>query len=162
MTPEVLRQVMEELIPFNRFLGVKLTAMRKGFARLEIPFRDELIGDPMRPALHGGVLSALGDAAGGAAVWASMDDDNARISTIDLRIDYLRPARLTTLVAEAVVVRVGNRVGVADVRLFNDDTEADTVATVKAVYNITIKKDYRIGGRIDGGGGGGGDEKKPL
>ena len=156
MTPEVLRQVMEELIPFNRFLGVKLTAMRKGFARLEIPFRDELVGDPMRPALHGGVLSALGDAAGGAAVWASMDDDNARISTIDLRIDYLRPARLTTLVAEAVVVRVGNRVGVADVRLFNDDTEADTVATVKAVYNITIKKDYRI----DGGGGGG--EKKPL
>ena len=146
MTPEVLRQVMEELIPFNRFLGVKLTGMRKGFARLEIPFRDELVGDPMRPALHGGVLSALGDAAGGAAVWASMDDDNARISTIDLRIDYLRPARLTTLVAEAVVVRVGNRVGVADVRLFNHDTEADTVATVKAVYNITIKKDYRLGG----------------
>ena len=159
MTPEVLRQVMEELIPFNRFLGVKLTAMHKGFARLEIPFRDELVGDPMRPALHGGVLSALGDAAGGAAVWASMDDDNARISTIDLRIDYLRPARLTTLVAEAVVVRVGNRVGVADVRLFNEDTEADTVATVKAVYNITIKKDYRIGG---GDGGGGGGEKKPL
>jgi uncharacterized protein (TIGR00369 family) len=155
MTPEVLRQVMEELIPFNRFLGVKLTAMRKGFARLEIPFRDDLVGDPMRPALHGGVLSALGDAAGGAAVWASMDDDNARISTIDLRIDYLRPARLATLVAEAVVVRVGNRVGVADVRLFNDDTEADTVATVKAVYNITIKKDYRIGG-------GGGGEKKPV
>jgi uncharacterized protein (TIGR00369 family) len=156
MTPEVLRQVMEELIPFNRFLGVKLTAMRKGFARLEIPFRDELVGDPMRPALHGGVLSALGDAAGGAAVWASMDDDNARISTIDLRIDYLRPARLTTLVAEAVVVRVGNRVGVADVRLFNEDTEADTVATVKAVYNITIKKDYRLGGA------GGADEKKPV
>jgi uncharacterized protein (TIGR00369 family) len=148
MTPEVLRQVMEELIPFNRFLGVKLTAMRKGFARLEIPFRDELVGDPMRPALHGGVLSALGDAAGGAAVWAGIEDDNARISTIDLRIDYLRPARLTTLVAEATVVRVGNRVGVADVRIFNADEDdvADTVATVKAVYNITIKKDYRLGG----------------
>ncbi|MDB5217047.1 MAG: thioesterase [Myxococcaceae bacterium] len=148
MTPEVLRQVMEELIPFNRFLGVKLTAMRKGFARLEIPFRDELVGDPMRPALHGGVLSALGDAAGGAAVWAGIDDDNARISTIDLRIDYLRPARLTTLCAEAMVVRVGNRVGVADVRIFNADEDdvADTVATVKAVYNITIKKDYRLGG----------------
>jgi uncharacterized protein (TIGR00369 family) len=148
MTPEVLRQVMEELIPFNRFLGVKLTAMRKGFARLEIPFRDELVGDPMRPALHGGVLSALGDAAGGAAVWAGIDDDNARISTIDLRIDYLRPARLATLCAEATVVRVGNRVGVADVRIFNADEDdvADTVATVKAVYNITIKKDYRLGG----------------
>ena len=114
--------------------------------RLEIPFRDELVGDPMRPALHGGVLSALGDTAGGAAVWAGLDDDNARISTIDLRIDYLRPARLVTLAAEATVVRVGNRVGVADVRIFNADGDDETIATVKGVYNITIKKDYRIGG----------------
>ena len=43
-------------------------------------------------------------------------------------------------------MRVGNRVGVADVRIFNADEPgaAETVATVKAVYNVTIKKDYRI------------------
>ena len=140
MTPEVLRQVMEELIPFNRYLGIKLTGVQKGYARLEVPFREELIGDPMRPALHGGVLSALGDAAGGAAVWAGIEDENARISTIDLRIDYLRPARLVTVVAEATVVRLGNRVGVADVRMFNADAEGDTIATGKGVYNIIIKK----------------------
>lgn len=145
MTPEVLRQIMEEVIPFNRYLGVKVAAAHKGFARLEVPFREELIGDPMRPALHGGVLSALGDAAGGAAVWAGLDDDNARISTIDLRIDYLRPARLVTVAAEATVVRLGNRVGVADVRMFNVDAEGDTIATAKCVYNITIKKDYELG-----------------
>lgn len=140
MSPEVLRQVMEELIPFNRYLGVKLTSAKKGFARLEVPFRDELVGDPMRPALHGGVLSALADAAGGGAVWTGLEDDRARVSTIDLRIDYLRPARLVTLVAEATVVRLGNRVGVADVRLFNADAEDVTIATGKGVYNITIKK----------------------
>jgi uncharacterized protein (TIGR00369 family) len=141
MTPEVLRQVMEELIPFNRYLGVKFAGAKQGFARLEIPFRDELIGDPFRPALHGGVLSALADAAGGAAVWTGLEDDRARVSTIDLRIDYLRPARLVTIVAEATVVRLGNRVGVADVRLFNSDAEEVTIATGKGVYNITIKKD---------------------
>ena len=141
MNPEVLRQVMEELIPFNRYLGVKLTDARKGFARLEVPFREELIGDPMRPALHGGVLSALADAAGGGAVWTGIEDDRARVSTIDLRIDYLRPARLVTLVAEATVVRLGNRVGVADVRMFNDDAPDVTIATGKGVYNITIKKE---------------------
>src|SRR4051794_27645145 len=64
MTPDVLRQIMEDFIPFNRYLGVKLAGQRKGFARLEIPYREELVGDPMRPALHGGVLSALADAAG--------------------------------------------------------------------------------------------------
>lgn len=144
MTPEVLRQVMEELIPFNRYLGVKVAIVRKGFVRLEVPFREELVGDPMRPALHGGVLSALGDAAGGAAVWAGIDDDKARISTIDLRIDYLRPARLVAVAAEATVVRLGNRVGVADVRMFNVDAADDTIATVKCVYNITLKKGYDL------------------
>lgn len=141
MHPDVLKQVMEELIPFNRYLGVKVSGVGKGFARLEVPFRDELVGDPMRPALHGGVLSALADAAGGGAVWTGIEDERARVSTIDLRIDYLRPARLVTVIAEATVVRLGNRVGVADVRLFHPDAEADTIATGKGVYNITIKKE---------------------
>lgn len=41
-------------------------------------------------------------------------------------------------------MRVGNRVGVADVRMFNVDAEAVTIATAKGVYNITIKKDYDL------------------
>lgn len=136
-----MRQVMEELIPFNRYLGVRCVEMRRGYAKLEVPFREELIGDPLRPALHGGVLSALADAAGGAAVWTGIEDDRARVSTIDLRIDYLRPARLVAVLAEATVVRLGNRVGVADVRLFHPDAETDTIATGKGVYNVTIKKE---------------------
>jgi uncharacterized protein (TIGR00369 family) len=141
MDPEILRQVMEEMIPFNRYLGVKVAALRDGFARLEVPFRDELVGDPLRPALHGGVLSALADTAGGAAVWTGLADERARVSTIDLRIDYLRPARLATVVAEASVVRLGNRVGVADVRLFHPDDHNHTIATGKGVYNIILKKE---------------------
>jgi uncharacterized protein (TIGR00369 family) len=141
MDPDILRQVMEQMIPFNRYLGVKVAALRDGFARLEVPFRDELVGDPLRPALHGGVLSALADTAGGAAVWTGLADERARVSTIDLRIDYLRPARLATVVAEASVVRLGNRVGVADVRLFHPDDDNHTIATGKGVYNIIIKKE---------------------
>jgi uncharacterized protein (TIGR00369 family) len=141
MHPDVLKQVMEEMIPFNRYLGVRVSHAEKGRCRLEIPFREELIGDPLRPALHGGVLSALADAAGGGAVWTGIEDDRARVSTIDLRIDYLRPARLETIIAEATVVRLGNRVGVADVRLFHPDKESESVATGKGVYNVTIKKE---------------------
>jgi uncharacterized protein (TIGR00369 family) len=136
-----LRHFMEEIIPFNRYLGVRVTDLKKtGFARLEVPFRDELVGDPWRPALHGGVLSALADAAGGAAVWINVQDERTRISTIDLRIDYLRPAKLETLVAEATVVRLGNRVGVADVRLFHPSAPEETIATGKGVYSVRILK----------------------
>jgi uncharacterized protein (TIGR00369 family) len=135
MQPDVLRHLIEEEIPFNRLLGLRLVEARASFARLEIPFRDELVGDFLRPALHGGVLSAVADTAGGAAVWVSIEQE-ARVSTIDLRMDYLRPGRLELLVAEATVVRIGNRVGVADVRLFHPSSDGETIATGKGVYNI--------------------------
>jgi len=140
MDPHALKQMMESFIPFNAFLGVRAVHIDKTLLRLEVPFRPELVGDPIRPALHGGVLSALADACGGGAVWLGVEDARARVSTIDLRIDYLRPAKLETLLAEARVVRLGNRVGVADVRLYNASSPEVTVATGKGVYNITVSK----------------------
>jgi uncharacterized protein (TIGR00369 family) len=140
MDADALKQMMESFIPFNTFLGVRVVEITPKLFRIEIPFRPELIGDPMRPALHGGVLSALADTCGGGAVWLGLDDVRSRVSTIDLRIDYLRPARLEAIVAEARVVRLGNRVGVADVRLYNAPSPEVTVATGKGVYNITVSK----------------------
>jgi uncharacterized protein (TIGR00369 family) len=132
--------MMEAFIPFNAFLGVKVTSVSPGSVVMEIPFRPELVGDPMRPALHGGVLSALADTCGGAAVWVALENPLARVSTIDLRVDYLRPARLETLVAEARVVRLGNRVGVADMKLYNAGAPELSVATGKGVYNVSMGK----------------------
>ncbi len=136
----VLVQLMEEMIPFNRFLGLKVMHVERGFVRIQIPFRDELVGDFMRPALHGGVISTVIDVAGGFAVWTHLENERGRVSTIDLRVDYLRPGRLTTILAEARVVRAGNRVGVVDVRVFHPDAEDVTIATGKGVYNITLAK----------------------
>ena len=140
MEPTILRQVCEELIPFNKFLGVKMTQAERGKIRLELPWREELVGDPVKAALHGGVISMLADTAGGMAVWSALEAAAARVSTIDLRIDYLRPGRLERLVADAEVVRVGGRVGVADIRLFHPSAEGDTVATGKGVYAIKVPK----------------------
>ncbi len=140
MKLSVLKQVAEEFIPFNKMLGVQATRIEKGHIRLEIPFRSELVGDPMKPALHGGVLSALADTAGGMAVWSAVENEDARISTIDLRLDYIRPAKLEQLAADATIIRVGGRVGVADVRLFHPSLEEETIATAKGVYAIKIPK----------------------
>jgi uncharacterized protein (TIGR00369 family) len=140
MDHDVLRQVMEELIPFNRVLGVRVVEIDHGHVRLEVPFRPELIGDPMRQALHGGVISALSDAAGGCAVWSAVEEPRSRVSTIDMRIDYLRPGRSETLVAAADVVRIGRRVGVVDMRCFHPSAPAESIATGKGVYNIVIPK----------------------
>jgi uncharacterized protein (TIGR00369 family) len=140
MDATALRQVMEELIPFNKVLGVRVAEIDRGHVRMEIAFREELIGDSLRRAVHGGVISALADTAGGCAVWSALDEPTARVSTIDLRIDYLRPGRPETLVAEANVLRAGRRVGVVDIRLFHPGAPGESIATGKGVYNVVIPK----------------------
>jgi uncharacterized protein (TIGR00369 family) len=140
MDAAALRQVMEEFIPFNRVLGVRVVSIEPGRAQLEVAFREELIGDPVRRAVHGGVISALADTAGGCAVWSALEEPRARVSTIDMRIDYLRPGRPETLLAEATVVRIGRRVGVCDMRVFHASAPGDAIATGKGVYNVVIPK----------------------
>jgi uncharacterized protein (TIGR00369 family) len=130
----MVRWFMGEHIPFHRWLGVEVVELGPGRATLAVPFRAELVGDPDRPALHGGVLSALADAAGGAAVWTRIGPHD-RVSTIDLRVDYLRPARLERFEARASVLRVGNRVGVADVTLIHPGDE-EPIAQAKGVYSV--------------------------
>lgn len=138
MDPDALKQLAEEWIPFNKMLGLKARSIERGDVVLEIPFREELIGDPMKRALHGGVISMLCDTAGGFSVWSSLDDERARVSTIDLRVDYLLPGRQEAILAHAKLVRAGKTVGVADVRVFHPDAEDKTIATGKAVYAIRI------------------------
>jgi uncharacterized protein (TIGR00369 family) len=140
MDADALRDIVANWIPFNKFLGVKATEIRSGFARLELAFRDDFIGDPMRRAIHGGVLSTLADTAGGVAVWSQLPDENSRVSTIDLRIDYLRPGKCELIAVEAQVVRQGNRVGVTDMRIFHPSAPDETVATGKGVYNVVHAK----------------------
>lgn len=122
-------------VPFNTFLGMRIDALADGFCRMSIPFRSELIGDPIRPALHGGVLSAVIDTCGGAAVWTQIERGDA-LSTVDLRVDYLRPGQPREVVVEGRVQRLGNRVGVADMIAYHPGAEAEPIASGKGVYNV--------------------------
>ena len=128
-----LQQFFEEQIPFNAWLGMRILQAGGGRCALKLPFRPELVGDPHRPALHGGVLSTLADTAGGLCVWASLDETGRGTSTVDLRIDYLRPAKLEDLVCEAEVLRMGNRVAV--VRMVVRQGE-HVPAEARGVYNV--------------------------
>ena len=78
-----VRELFLERIPFNRVLGIEILELTPGRALFGVPFRPELIGDPDRRALHGGVLSAVADTCGGCAVWSKIGVDD-RISTIDM------------------------------------------------------------------------------
>jgi uncharacterized protein (TIGR00369 family) len=143
---EFLRHWFEQGIPFNRFLGMRLHALERGRCVLWIPWRDELIGDASRPAVHGGVISTLIDTAGGAACFSALDRTEDRLSTVDLRVDFLRPGAAADLWCQGEVVRMGNRVGVARMTLWSGrmpapGEPAQPVATGQAVYNIVRRTD---------------------
>ncbi len=130
-----MQEVIEEGIPFDKFLGLKVEHIEHGFAKLRLPFREEFIGDPRRPALHGGVISMLIDTCGGSAVWASGNVED-RVATIDMRVDYLRPAGPEDLIAEARVRLLGSRVGNAQVIVYSASDPELIVAEGRAVYNV--------------------------
>ena len=144
-TIEMVKQIMDDLIPFNRYLGIRVKELRLGHAVLELPFRDEFVGDPVRRVLHGGVLSTLIDTCGGAAVWTQVELED-RVSTVDLRVDYLRPAPGADLICEGTVQRLGNRVGVVEMRLYTPVNPGRLLATGKGVYNIRRGKVEREAG----------------
>ena len=134
-----LKDFMEHRIPFNVFLGMQVRHLADGLAEMMIPSRPELTGDPLRPALHGGVVSALADTVGGLAVFTQLNKDRL-VSTLDLRVDYLRPGAVDhDIFARATVVRAGNRVAATHTVIFQDNFDKP-IATANAVYNVATSR----------------------
>jgi len=144
---EALRALFEQTIAFNQVLGLRIVAIRPGSVDGSLAMKPELIGHPTHQRLHGGVISASLDAMAGLAIIAAigarhMDEPPAqrmhrfaRLGTIDLRIDYLRPAVGPRFTARAEVLRLGSRV--ASVRMEFLDSESRLLSVGAAAYIVS-------------------------
>jgi uncharacterized protein (TIGR00369 family) len=129
---ERLRQLYEQRLPFNRLLGVAVTSLSEDGATMTFDMRADLIGNVFRKTLHGGVISAVLDAVGGLTASASLAPRAAdmpekevlamfaRVGTIDLRVDYLRPGRGRGFAASGRIMRAGRKVAVVRMEMHND------------------------------------------
>ena len=77
--------------PHCQALGMTVVSVAPREATVRLPYRPELIGDPVRGVVFGGVITTLLDHASGLAVFCSLTEFKP-IATLDLRIDYLRAA----------------------------------------------------------------------
>lgn len=141
-----LIELFEQRITFNQTLGLKIEAVKPGDVRARFAMRPELVGHYAYGRLHGGVISAVLDAMGGLALMVGIAErhphDNAeqvmhrfaKMGTIDLRVDYLRPGLGKHFVATAEVTRLGGRIGSTQMRLVND--AGTLLATAAAAYVV--------------------------
>jgi uncharacterized protein (TIGR00369 family) len=139
--------LFEERIAFNRLLGLKIESIEPRLVRARLEMRPELVGHFVYQRLHGGVISATLDAMGGLAVMAAIGARHldeaielrlhrfAKLGTIDLRIDYLRPGNGPHFTAQAEVLRLGRRV--ASTRMSFHDAEAQLLSTGAAAYIVS-------------------------
>jgi uncharacterized protein (TIGR00369 family) len=97
---------------------------------MRLPWSDHFRRQDGSDWYHGGIISALIDIAGDYAIASKL---GRWVATIDLRVDYLRPAREGPLIALARAVKVGRTVGVADVEL--RDGQGAVVAIGRCAYS---------------------------
>jgi uncharacterized protein (TIGR00369 family) len=130
---QLLQEITEDRIPFNKLIGMKIDNLDLDNIKIRFEMRPELVGNFMRGKLHGGVISTVLDVIGGMLAWTGimkkMEGSNfeeiterfAKIGTIDLRVDYLRPGLGKYFVATGSTLRAGNKLSAIRMELHNDE-----------------------------------------
>lgn len=112
------RELFEQRVSLNQYIGLHLEAAGPGWARMSM----QLVPEVMNPfdAAHGGSICALIDSAAGSAIAAATLPEDRIMGTIDMQVHFLERARGSQLVAEGRVVRAGNAIAIAQVDVTDD------------------------------------------
>lgn len=132
---EKRQQYFVDIVPHSGAIGIRYVAHGPGQATLDLPYREDLAGDPDSGVLFGGAITTLIDASCGQAVLCALPEIR-RIATLDLRIDYLRPAHPGKVVrCEAECYRLTRRVAFTRA-VAHDGDAADPVATSAGTFMV--------------------------
>lgn len=131
-----------EGLPHSREIGMRLHKSSNGEAVLSVPYNEKLIGDPVSGVLHGGVVTALLDTACGSALM-SVRQKLSSVATLDLRIDYMRPASVNeTVYAHAECYRVTRSIAFTRAVAYHD-SPADPIASASGAFIIERSKNKK-------------------
>lgn len=135
----IIKHAVEQLVPIHKVLKLEVTEIQENRIVIKIPFSPMVIGDSRSNRWHGGILSMIMDVAGGMVGATTFESFNDKVSTIDIRVDYLEPPKAEDLFIEGKVVRLGNRILVSKMRAYHKDNP-NFLAKGKGVYYILREK----------------------
>ncbi len=125
---------MSRETPHAVALGIELVSLQPGTAVMKVGYRADLVGDPQTGVLAGGVITSLLDQVCGLAVGSQRHD---AIATLDLRIDYMRPAEPgRDVTARADCYRVTRSIAFVRAAAYETDP-GDPIATAQGAFALS-------------------------
>lgn len=121
--------------PYHQWLGLQVVEVGDGTIELSAQWREEWVVNPEGGYTHGGILATLVDLT---ADWALVSRTGRGVPTIDLRVDYHRPAR-GNLRAVGKVIKFGRQFSTAEAQVF--DADGQLVASGRGVYAMPVSRD---------------------
>lgn len=114
--------------PFSQILDMDLIEVKKGYAKTKIPYSEKL--QNANGVIHGGVIFSAADTAVGVAL-VGLVGRNDVLTTIEMKINYLKPFDSGEITAEAKIIHIGSQtaIGDIDVRDSNDNLVAKAICT---------------------------------
>ena len=134
---ETLLTRMQEESPYWTLLGLEIADIKKGWAKVRLPFARKLV-HPLGIA-HGGAIFSAADSAVAMALIGLVERDET-FTTIEMKINYLRPFDKGEIVAEARIIHRGGKTALGDVEVRNGD--GTLIAKGLATYMILKKEEF--------------------
>jgi uncharacterized protein (TIGR00369 family) len=133
-----LNRHFHQVVPHNLALEIAMVGLDDGEARMRLPYSLDLVGNPETGVLHGGPITSLMDACCGAAVFMKLRSP-VPIATLDLRIDYLRPATPPSdVVAHATCFRLTRNVAFVRAVAYHEESgEDDPIAAAAGAFMLS-------------------------
>lgn len=131
-----MAQHMTSTVPQAAALGFRFVSVGDGRGSLEVPWRDDLVGDPDTGVIAGGVVTSLLDHTCGLAITSAAASVGGPFgtATLDLRIDYMRAAAPRAgVIAEAHCYKLTRTIGFVRAEAWDVD-RSDPLATAQAAF----------------------------
>lgn len=128
-------EMVRERSPFVKFLGLQIIKFDNGYCQCSLEIKNNLLNS--HKAVHGGVIYTMVDVAMGSALYSTFKKDELA-ATIEIKINYLKPAYTKLLICDAKVVQKGKNIAVLEAEIKYDDV---LVAKALGTFSIFKAKD---------------------